>query len=117
MTMAASHFQGILETDRMRDSLRLFLWDPAEAKRTLIDAIQDISVKTGYRFMDGVHRPEQVVRFRLRDTTCTPDTWDRLGVLDAFASILGELAEEETPIGFRSLTTVVVEPAGVDLVV
>ena len=117
MTMAASHFQGILEADRMRDSLRLFLWDPAEAKRTLIDAIQDISVETGHRFLEGVHRPEQVVRIRLRDTTCTPDTWDRLGVLDAFASILGKLAQEETPIGFRSLTTVVVEPAGVELVV
>jgi len=117
MTMAASHFQGTLDAQRMRDSLRLFLWDPAEAKRTLIDAIQDVSVDTGYSFQGGVHHPEQRVRIRLRDTTCTPDTWERLGVLDAFASILGELVEEETPIGSRALTTVVVEPAGVELVV
>jgi type VI secretion system protein ImpG len=115
MTMAAAHFQGTLEAQRMRDSLRLFLWDPAEAKRTLIDAIQEVSIETGYSVQGGVHRPEQVVRIRLRDTTCTPDTWDRIGVLDAFASILGEFAEEETPIGSRSLTMVVVEPAGVEL--
>jgi hypothetical protein len=55
------------------------------------------------------------VRIRLRDTTCTPDTWDRLGVLDAFAGILGLLVEEETPIGSGFSTTVVVEPAGVEL--
>ena len=115
MTMAASHFQGTLEAERMRDSLRLFLWDPAEAKRTLIDAIQEVAVETGHTFQNGVHRPEQRVKIRLRDTTCTPDTWERLGVLDAFASILGELVEEETPIGSRSVTTVVVEPAGVEL--
>lgn len=117
MTMAASHFQGTLDAQRMRDTLRLFLWDPAEAKRTLIDAIQDVSVETGYGLQGGVHRPEQRVRIRLRDTTCTPETWERLGVLDAYASLLGELVEEETPIGSRSLTTVVVEPAGVELVV
>jgi len=115
MTLSAAHFQGTLDAKRMRDTLRLFLWDPAEAKRTLIDALQEVSVETGLSNRQGIHRPEMRVRIRLRDTTCTPDTWDRLGVLDAFAGILGLLAEEETPIGSGFSTTVVVEPAGVEL--
>ena len=115
MTMAMIHFQGILDAERMRDALRLFLWDPAEAKKTLIDAIQEVSVETGHRYLDGIHRPEQRVRIRLRDTTCTPETWERLGMLDAFARILGRLVQDETPLGSLSATTVVIEPAGVEL--
>jgi type VI secretion system protein ImpG len=115
MTMAMVHFRGILDAERMRDALRLYLWDPAEAKKTLIDAIQEISVASGHRYTGGIHRPEQTVRIRLRDTTCTPDTWERLGMLDAFAQILGRLVQEETPIGSLGATTVVVEPAGVEL--
>ena len=113
--MAMIHFQGILDAERMRDALRLFLWDPAEAKKTLIDAIQEVSVETGHRYLDGIHRPEQRVRIRLRDTTCTPETWERLGMLDAFARILGRLVQDETPLGSLSATTVVIEPAGVEL--
>ncbi|HXP90888.1 MAG TPA: type VI secretion system baseplate subunit TssF [Fibrobacteria bacterium] len=115
MTMAMIHFQGILDAERMRDALRLFLWDPAEGKKTLIDSIQQVSVETGHRYVDGIHRPEQRVRIRLRDTTCTPETWERLGVLDAFARILGRMVQEETPIGSLCATTVVIEPAGVEL--
>lgn len=115
MTLSTTHFQGILEAVRMRDTLRLFLWDPAEAKRTLIDAIQEVVVETGDPIHGGVSRPRVRVRIRLRDTTCTPDTWDRLGILDAFAGILGKLSKEETPIGSGISTTVVVDPAGVEL--
>jgi hypothetical protein len=51
----------------------------------------------------------------LRDTTCTPETWDRLGVIDAFGSTLFGLALAETPIGFRTRQRLVVDPAGVEL--
>lgn len=52
---------------------------------------------------------------RLRDTTCTPETWDRLGVIDAFGSVLFGLVRDSTPIGSRTRLQLVVDPAGIPL--
>lgn len=114
LTLAAVHFEGLLEARRLRDALRLFLWDPAESKRTLVDSIHEVVRTEESSLSEGVAAPLLRVVFRLRDTTCTPDTWERLGLLDAFGSVLARLAEEETPLGFRTRTTVVVEPCGVE---
>ncbi|MBK8800455.1 MAG: hypothetical protein IPN71_00070 [Fibrobacteres bacterium] len=53
--------------------------------------------------------------FRLRDTRALRFTWDRLGLLDVFASILHRIARDQTPIGSSCRTTVVVEPSGATL--
>lgn len=115
LAFASGHFQGLLEARRMRDALHQFLWDPSEAKRPVVDSLQEISHTTEHHTYLGVSRPDLHVTFRLRDTTCAPDTWDRLGLLDVFASILHRIARDQTPIGSRCHTTVVVEPSGATL--
>jgi len=115
LAFASGHFQGLLDARRMRDALRQFLWDPAEAKRLIVDSLQEITHSTEYVTRLGVSRPVLHVSIRLRDTTCAPDTWDRLGLLDAYASILHRIARDQTPIGAGCRTTVVVEPSGATL--
>ncbi|MBK9576870.1 MAG: type VI secretion system baseplate subunit TssF [Fibrobacterota bacterium] len=115
LAFASGHFQGLLDARRMRDALHQFLWDPAEAKRPVVDSLQQISHSTEHSTHLGVSRPVLHVLIRLRDTTCAPDTWDRLGLLDVFASILHRIARDQTPIGSSCRTTVVVEPSGATL--
>jgi hypothetical protein len=55
------------------------------------------------------------VEIVLRDTSCTPETWDRIGILDAFGAILFSFVTDATDIGSRSRLRVLVEPAGIAL--
>ncbi len=115
LALAAGHFEGWMEAARLKDALRHLMWDPSESKRTLIEAIQEISLEEGPILLRGIPWRRMTVVIRLRDTTCTPETWDRLGIIDAFGSTLFGLALEETPIGFRTRLRLVVDPAGVEL--
>lgn len=115
LAFAAGHFDGWLDADRLKDGLRQVLWDPSESKRTLIEAIQEIRTDNRHTFDKGVAWRELHVTIRLRDTTCTPDTWDRLGVIDAFGSALSGIVRDATPIGSRTRLTILVEPSGVSL--
>lgn len=112
LAFAAGHFDGWLDAQRLKDGLRQIMWDPSESKRTLIEAIQDVQTENGHILDNGVAWREMRVSIRLRDTTCTPDTWDRLGVIDAFGSVLLGIARDATPIGSRTKLQLVVEPAG-----
>lgn len=115
LAFAAGHFDGWMDAHRLKDGLRQVLWDPSESKRSLIEAIQEVAVKNDHVLDKGVAWRRLHATVRLRDTTCTPDTWDRLGVIDAFGSVLLAIARDATPIGARTKLTVVVEPAGVTL--
>ena len=115
LAFSAGHFDGWLDAPRLKDALRHVMWDPAESKRTLIEAIQDVTSENGHIFVKGVAWRQMVTTIRLRDTTCTPDTWERLGVIDAFGSVLLKLIQEETPIGSRTRLRILVDPAGVVL--
>lgn len=115
LAFAAGHFDGWLDTGRLKDGLRQVLWDPSESKRTLIESIQEVVTENGHVLVDGIAWREMRVTIRLRDTTCTPDTWDRLGVIDAFGSVLLGIVRDATPIGSLTRLRIVVDPAGVSL--
>lgn len=115
LAFAAGHFDGWLDTARLKDGLRQVLWDPSESKRTLIESIQDVVTENGHALVDGIAWREMRVTIRLRDTTCTPDTWDRLGVIDAFGSVLRGIVRDATPIGSLTRLRLVVDPAGVSM--
>jgi type VI secretion system protein ImpG len=115
LAFAAGHFEGWMDAVRLKDGLRHLMWEPSESKRTLIESIQDVSMEHGHVLAKGVAWRTMTVAIRMRDTTCTPDTWDRLGVIDAFGSALFKIVREETPIGSRTRMRIVVEPAGIEL--
>lgn len=115
LAFAAGHFDGWLDATRLKDGLRQMLWDPSESKRTLIDAIQDVRTESGHVLEKGVAWREMRTTIRLRDTTATPDTWERLGVIDAFGRVLLEIVRDATPIGSRTRLTLQIEPSGVVL--
>lgn len=115
LAFAAGHFEGWLDAARLKDALRHVMWDPSETKRTLIEAIQGVAVENGHVLVQGIAWRSMTAEIRLRDTTCTPDTWDRLGAIDALGSALFKIVKDETPIGSRTRMRIVVEPAGVEL--
>lgn len=115
LALAQGHSLGWMDADRLKDGLRQVLWDPSESKRTLIEVIQDVTVRNGHVLHDGVAWRRMDVEIRLRDATCTPETWDRIGILDAFGSVLFAFVEDATEIGSRCRLKVLVEPAGIEL--
>lgn len=115
LAFAAGHFDGWLDANRLKDGLRHVMWDPSESKRSLIEAIQNVSTENDHVFDKGVAWRRMHTTIRLRDTTCTPDTWDRLGILDAFGSVLLGIVRDATPLGSLTKLTLVVDPAGVVL--
>ncbi len=108
-------FRGLAEAESLRDLLRTLLWDPREGKRTLIDRIQDVTTTSEYRLLDGVHWPVCRVTVRLVDETVAPDSWERIGLLDAFAKQLGNLFAEEVPPGARLSFRLAIDPVGIEL--
>ncbi|MEN9307856.1 MAG: hypothetical protein RL173_1788 [Fibrobacterota bacterium] len=115
LAFAAGHFEGWLDANRLKDGLRQVLWDPSESKRSLIESIQEVQTTNDHILDMGVAWRRMHTTVRLRDTTCTPETWERLGVIDAFGSVLLGIVRDATPIGSTTALTVVVEPAGVVL--
>jgi len=113
LAYAAGHFDGWLDALRLKDGLRQVMWEASESKRTLIEAIQDVSVENDHVLSGGVGWRRMTATIRLRDTTCTPETWDRLGILEAFGEALHGFVRAETPIGARSRLILAVDPAGV----
>lgn len=115
LAFAAGHFDGWLEVNRLKDALRHVLWDTAESKRSLIESIQRIDTVNDHVFIRDLAWRRMHTTVVLRDTTCTPDTWDRLGTIDAFGTILFAIVQDATPIGSRTKLTIIVEPSGVKL--
>lgn len=115
LCFAAGHAKGWLDAARLRDGLRHCQWEPASGKQTLIESIQDVAVEYGHVLVDGVAWPQMRVTLRMRDTTCTPDTWDRLGQIDALGSVVWVLVRDETPLGSKARLELRVDPAGVAL--
>jgi hypothetical protein len=74
-----------------------------------------VAVEHGHTLVEGVDWRQMGVGIRLRDTTCTPDTWDRLGQIDALGSVLWSLVRDETPLGSKARLELRVDPAGVAL--
>jgi type VI secretion system protein ImpG len=115
LCFAAGHAKGWLDAARLRDGLRHCQWEQASGKQTLIESIQDVAVEHGHILICGVAWRQMRVSIRLRDTTCTPDTWDRLGQIDALGSVLWALVRDETPLGSKARLELRVDPAGVSL--
>lgn len=115
LALAQGHSLGWMDAERLKDGLRQVLWDASETKRTLIEAIQEVTVRNGHVLDNGVAWRRMEVEIRLRDATCTPETWDRIGILDAFGSVLFAFVEDATEIGSRSRLRVLVEPSGIAL--
>jgi type VI protein secretion system component VasA len=111
-TLMQGHNHGWMDAERLKDGLRHVLWDQAETKRNLVETIRSVAVDNTYTQIKGVYWRLMDVEMHLRDTTCTNDTWDRLGQLEAFASVLWCFVKDETPIGSRGRLRLHVEPAG-----
>lgn len=114
LVVTDAHHKGWLDADRLKDGLRHLQWDPAESKRTVVESIQTVKTSIGYEIIQGVTWRVFHVEIVLRDTTCTPDTWDRIGVLQAFGGVLLGFASDQTEIGFKCRLSVRVEPCGVE---
>jgi len=115
LAFAAGHADGWMDARRLKDGLRHCMWDPAESKRTLVESIQDVSVEHDHVVEQGVAWRRMRVAIRLRDTTCTPDSWDRLGQIDAMGSVLWTIVRDAVPIGSKGRLELTVDPAGVKL--
>lgn len=115
LVLAAAHFQGAMDAKRLRELLFQLLWDPQEAKRPLVEAISEVSSRAGFELVLGVAFPLQTIRLRMRDTTCAIDTWERLGLIDAFGKALFGLFDGQAPLGYRFRLELEVEPCGVVL--
>lgn len=115
LAFAAGHFDGWLDATRLKDALLHLAWDPSESKRSLIEAIQDVRIGNDHVLREGVAWRRMTAIVRLRDTTSTPETWDRLGVIDTFGSVLFGLVQDSTPIGSRTRLQLAVDPAGIVL--
>lgn len=113
LAVSNAHHLGWLDPERIKDGLRQVLWDPSESKRSMIEGIQEVSVRSGHSLYNGVAWRRMEVEIRLRDTTCTPDTWDRLGALQAFGFVLEGFVREQTEIGSRYSFRLKIDPAGV----
>lgn len=115
LPLAAAHYQGLVDPKRLRELLFQLLWDPQESKRPLVEAISEVSSQAGFEMVLGVAFPLQTIRLRLRDTTCATDTWERLGLIDAFGKVIQALFDGQVPLGYRSKLVLEVEPCGVVL--
>ena len=114
-TVVSTRFEGLLDLRRLREALRLFLWDPTAAKLPLLASLREVAVEPATEGPPGERRRTLRVAFRLEDPSCAPGTWERLGLLDAFSEVLSLLAREETPLGWASRSRIVVEPCGIEL--
>ena len=115
LAFASGHVSGWLDADRLKDVLQHLMWDPSASKRTLVESIHSISTDNDFVLDRGVAWRRHTTTIRLRDTTCTPETWDRLGILDAFGSVLWGIVRDSAPIGSKGALDLVVDPAGVVL--
>lgn len=115
LAAANGHMSGWLDTRRIKDGLRHLVWDPAESKLNLVECIQEVSCWSGRCLEKDVAWRTLEVEFRLRDATCTPESWDRIGILDAFGEVLFRFAQDATEIGARCRMRMLVEPAGIVL--
>jgi type VI secretion system protein ImpG len=113
LAFARVHSEGFLQAERLKGVLRQVLWDSGEAKRTLIESIRAVEVEHGTTLVNGIGWRLMRVQIGLRDTTCTPESWDRIGLLDAFGSILWGIVREEIPLGSKGELEMIVDPAGV----
>jgi len=112
LALMQGHNHGWMDAERLKDGLRHVLWDLAESKRTLVETIQTVSTANTFTLIKGIPWRLMDVEMRLRDTTCTHETWDRLGLLDAFGSVLWRFVRNEIPLGARGRLRVHIEPAG-----
>ncbi len=113
LAVSNAHNLGWLDPERLKDGLRQVLWDLSESKRSMLEGIQGVSVQTGHSLYNGVAWRQMEVEIRIRDTTCTPDTWDRFGVLQAFGQVLDGFVRDQTEIGSRYSFRLKIDPAGV----
>ncbi|HNC98866.1 MAG TPA: hypothetical protein PKW90_22220, partial [Myxococcota bacterium] len=114
-SLALAHFQGLFEVSRLRDVLSHLVWDPPEAKRGLVESLQQVSVSAQFGRFQGVAFPIQVVRVVLKDLGCTRDTWERTGLLEAFGEAMVVVLADQVPLGSKGRLELVVEPCGLVL--
>lgn len=91
------------------------IWDPAREKQPMVDAIQTVLVRDDRTLIHGVGWPLHRVTVVVKDATCTPDTWDRIGIWRAFAKNLRALYLAQTPIGQMLAFSLTIEPSGIQL--
>ncbi|HXP90890.1 MAG TPA: type VI secretion system baseplate subunit TssF [Fibrobacteria bacterium] len=114
-----SHFQGsfrdMLQADSLKETLRALLWDTRGLRRGLVDGIRQVESVPGHVLVDGIPNPVWEIRILWEDSEVKPDSWERLGRLDAFAQLLLGLFRSRTPAGVESRVSFRVEPAGIRL--
>lgn len=114
-----SHFQrsykDLLRCDTLKETLKLLMWDPREAKRELIDSIQSIQVLTGYKLTGGVPTPVSEIHIAWHSPTLKPDDWDKLGQIDVFGSCLFQLYKERVPPGMEFCVIMEIASLGIAL--
>jgi|GEM_PF-741346 len=115
LTFARPIYGSMLDLDGLAPVLHLLNWDPSEAKRSLIEGLREIQHESEYVYMSGCYWRLFSVKIRLNDQSCTPQTHERLGLIDAFGGILYKLVMEQAPIGSRSRLDLEVQPCGVVL--
>ncbi len=114
-----SHFQQSLrdlaQTNNLQQTLRLLLWDPLEQKKSFIENISDLNITTGYDLLDATPRQITRIRLVLFDETIRSDSWERIGSLDVFASLVHRLFKDRIPLGTVLSLTLQILPVGLTL--
>ncbi len=114
-----SHFQrsfrGLCDTNLLKRTLGLLVWDGRESRRRLVEGVNRVSCRPNYRVKEGVTLPEMLVSVGLKDELCTAVSWERLGQLDAFGELLWLLFSEEAPLGSAVRLQIELEPGEIVL--
>lgn len=114
-----SHFQrsfrDLCRLGSLQETLRVLLWDPRELKKNLVEKLASVDVSTGYEFSDATPRPVANVTVTLVDDSILPDSWEKIGPVDVFATLLFRLFDGNRPIGTRMTLALKIAPAGIVL--
>jgi type VI secretion system protein ImpG len=105
-------FQDLLDPESLKEILGALLWDPRGLHRPLVDGIRQVGSHPGHVLADGIPRPTWEIRIRWEGPDVRADSWEHLGRLDAFASLLLGLYRSRTPPGVDSWLSFGIEPAG-----
>ncbi|MCB9495709.1 MAG: type VI secretion system baseplate subunit TssF [Fibrobacteria bacterium] len=108
-------FLGLNEAKSLKGLLRSLDWDQRGTKSSLIERIHSVDRLREHKVRGGVRWPLERIVIRFLDESVAADSWERLGMLDAFGRCLHRLFQEELLPGSDLEILLQIDPAGVEL--
>jgi len=103
--------QSLANADALKRALALWQWDTVGSKSFLIEGIRKVTYTVSDRSWKGKLLPCIAVSVSLHDDKCQADSWDRLGLIHAFGSVLHELFIAQSTFNTLVTLEIALEPA------